>query len=185
MIMHGLLELQSRYSYSNECYSVCSNGGKGGTSSGGGGGGGRLAVQAQSFNSFTGTLQAIGGTSTTPGSCGAAGTVYVKRSDTGVTRHTVTANNQAQDCDGAYTYVKWSDVTVPLFLDVRGKAVVKFDAPTSSNQPLVISHLDGDRTGAIVLQDQQVDQLLRLFVYISLKATWSLKFKVRIDDKKS
>lgn len=115
-----------------------------------------MAVHVRSFNSFLGNLATYGGKGK---GCGAAGTIYVKRSDTGVTQHEVTMDNGGKVCPDVFTTVTWPDMSVPLSLDVKGSSFVKFDVLTSPTQPLKISNLDGDRTGRIIFQDRQVAEI--------------------------
>ena len=153
---------------------VTTNGGSGG-GSGGGGGGGRVAVVVQSFNSFLGSFEAHGGTGR---ACGGAGTVYIQQSDTGVTRHTVTADNVGQVCEGVFTVIPWPDVSIHLHFDIRGHSMVKFDAVTSASQPLIISNLEGDRTGGILIPDQQV---LEIATAYGTQHPFALKCKLELQ----
>ena len=153
---------------------VTSNGGRG-EASGGGGSGGRVAVRVRSFNSFLGSLAAQGGSGD---ACGAAGTVYVQRSDTGVTQHAVTADNGGKVCPDVFTTVIWPDTSTPLSLTVKGNSFVRFEVHTTPTEPLKISHLDGDRTGGIILQDQQVAEIATAY---GTEHPFALKCKLELQ----
>ncbi|XP_071498054.1 uncharacterized protein [Diadema antillarum] len=152
--------------------SVSANGGAGSGSSSSGAGGGRIAISSSQSAGFYGVLTAFGGVGK---SNGAAGTIYITNSlaDTA----SLTVDNGGAATSSVTVFDSSEDHTSLDMLVMKGNAQLQLETPPSAR--ITVRELDGDRTCAIHIVD---DQKLFLAKTQATATTYYLSCAVTIEE---
>ena len=121
------------------------------------GSGGRIAIYASSTYTFSGTIQAFGGTGPTTSSVGSAGTIYIQTlKGSSIYKKLIVSNGGQTTAVGQYTAFTVPGITSYSFdmLVLSGSALVNLKPdPTSPSTPIfvTINDMSGDLTATLTL----------------------------------